>query len=263
MAQQHLGYTAVVLMLTAGGIRCRDSHPDMVIQFRSQVWYMIYDIWYMIYYMIYDILYDIWYMIYEFWYMIYDIWYDTVYIKYYNIIYSITYDMIYLWKQVEYSHHFFLDSPSTRVWCHNIHNVGRNTKKISRIMAQHTVTVRMQEHLDHCVSGLRSIPMEGWFMVCVTSSFLFWNILEYFGVLILQDSLIFVVFWLVYWFIWDNSVTPSDLNAKRQARQKTLTGAARSSKSDKGAQDRPWRAEKTSTFSSFLISSFYSIVHGH
>ena len=89
------------------------------------------------------------------------------------------------------------------------------------------------------------------------------SILEYFGVLILQDSLIFVVFWLVYWFIWDNSVTPCDLNAKRQARQQTLTGAARSSKSDKGAQDRPWRAEKTSTFSSFLISSFYSILHGH
>ena len=102
---------------------------------------------------------------------------------------------------------FFLIHPQ-RGFGATISTMWDETQKNSRIMAQHTVTVRMQEHLDHCVSGLRSIPMEGWFMVGVTSSFLFWTILEYFGVLILQDSLIFVVFWLVYWFIWDNSVTP-------------------------------------------------------
>ena len=130
----------------------------------------------------------IWYMIYDIW---YDIWYDTVYIKYYNIIYYITYDMIYLWKQVEYSHRFVSWFTLNAGLVPQYPQCGTKHKKISRIMAQHTVTVRMQEHLDHCVSGLRSIPMEGWFMVGVTSSFLFWNILGFWFFRILWSLLFF------------------------------------------------------------------------
>ena len=139
-------------------------------------------------------IYDIWYMIYDIWYMIYDIWYDTVYIKYYNIIYSLTYDMIYLWKQVAYSHHFFSWFTLNAGLVPQYPQCGTKHKKISRIMAQHTVTVRMQEHLDHCVSGLRSIPMEGWLWSVWRRRFyfgIFWNILGFWFFRILWSLLFF------------------------------------------------------------------------
>ena len=68
------------------------------------------------------------------------------------------------------------------------------------------------------------------------------SILDYFGIFWGFDSsgffdlCCFLIGLLIHLGQLCNSC---DLNAKRQARQQTLTGAARSSKSDKGAQDRP------------------------
>ena len=82
----------------------------------GMIYDMIYDIWYMIYYMIYDI-----------WYMIYDM---IQYISNIIILYILLHMIWSIYgNKLNIRIIFFLDSPSTRVWCHNIHNVGRNTKK--------------------------------------------------------------------------------------------------------------------------------------